>query len=439
MSFTLVGILAVLGLLVLLAAGLPIAIDFLVMGFMGALVLMGLEPALSLMGETMYYSIATPTFCVLPLFILMGSFASRGGFAKRAYESVHKIAARLPGSLAIATSFGCAAFAAICGSSLATATIFGRIAYPEMMKYKYDKTFALGSIASSGTFACMIPPSGMFILFAIFTEQSVGKLFMAGVIPGIITACTYATSMFIRAKFKPHLAPMVPDEMRIRVKDRVVAAGQMWPILVLATTVIGGIYSGVFTPTEAGAAGAFGALLFGWLDGKLRKTSAVKDALRETAHTTAMLFFIIVTALFFSRFLAISRIPFHLSEFIQSWEVHRSVIFITVLGFWFILGMLIVQAAVFALTLPILFPIVVDLGYDPIWFCVIAMKLNEIAGVTPPVGLNAYGLAGATGDDTRVEDVFVGVWPFVLCDLIVLALLMAFPKIATFLPNMMLG
>lgn len=439
MDFTLIGILGVVALLALLAVGLPISIDFLVVGFVGTMLLLGLDPALSLMGETMYYSIASPTFCVLPLFILMGSFAARGGFAKRAYQGVHIMAARIPASLAIATSFGCAVFGSICGSSLATATVFGRIAYPEMMKYNYDKTFALGSIACSGTFACMIPPSGMFILFAIFTEQSVGKLFIAGIIPGLITACVYAISMFIRAKIKPQLAPVVPEELQIRLKDRMVATTQMFPIFVLSAAVIGGMYTGMFTPTEAGAVGALGTLIFGHLDGKLRKLPVIQEALRETAHTTAMLFFIIITALFFSRFLAVSRIPILIAEFIQGWEVNRYMVLAIVIALWFILGMLIVQAAVFALTLPILFPIIVSLGFDPIWFCVVAMKLNEIAGVTPPVGLNCYGLAGATGENTRIEEVFAGVWPFVLCDLIVLALLIAFPSIITFLPATMMG
>lgn len=439
MDFMTVGLLAIIALLVLLGLGVHIGIDFLVVGFFGTVLLIGWEAALSLLGDTLYYSIATPTFCVLPLFILMGSFATRGGFAKQAYENVHKIASGIPGSLAIATSFGSAVFAAICGSSLATATIFGKLALPEMKKYNYDKRFALGSIAASGTFACMIPPSGMFIMFAIFTEQSVGRLFMAGIVPGIITAVVYGASMFLRAKFNPSLAPMAEEEKNVKMSDRTRAFGKMWPIFTLAFIVIGGIYSGIFTSTEAGAAGALGTLVFGLWQGPLRRLKAVKSALRESAHTTTMLFFIIITALFFSRFLAVTRIPFELADFLQSWDVHRFVILASILALWLILGTLVVQAAVFALTLPILFPVIVSLGYDPIWFCVIAMKLNEIAGVTPPVGLNAFGLAGVAGDGTKVEDVFGGVYPFILCDILVVILLFAFPDLVLFLPNAMLG
>lgn len=439
MDFTTVGVLAIVALLALLGLGVHIGIDFLLVGFFGTVLLLGFEASLSLLGETLYYSIATPTFCVLPLFILMGSFATRGGFAKQAYENVHKIASGIPGSLAIATSFGSAAFAAICGSSLATVSIFGKLALPEMEKYKYDKKFALGSIASSGTFACMIPPSGMFILFAIFTEQSVGRLFMAGIVPGIITAVVYGSSMFLRAKLNPVLAPVTAEEKTVTMGARTIALVKMWPIFALALVVIGGIYTGIFTSTEAGAAGALGTLIFGLWQGPLRRLTLVKAALRESAHTTSMLFFIIITALFFSRFLAVTRIPFDLADFLQGWDMPRFVILASVLLLWLILGMLVVQAAVFALTLPILFPVIVSLGYDPVWFCVIAMKLNEIAGVTPPVGLNAFGLAGVAGDGTKVEDVFGGVYPFILCDIFVVILLFTFPDLVLFLPNAMLG
>ncbi len=439
MDFTIVGILGIISLLVLLGLGVHLVIDFLIVALVGTSLLIGLKPALSMLGDTLYYSIASPTFCVLPLFILMGSFAARGGFASTAYENAHILAARIPASLAIATSFGSAIFASICGSSLATATIFGKLAYPQMKKYGYDKFFTLGSISSSGTFACMIPPSGMFILFAIFTEQSVGRLFMAGIIPGLLTATIYAISMIVRAKMNPTLAPVVPSEKDVTVKNRFQALGRMWPIFFLATLVIGGIYSGIFTSTEAGAAGALGALVFGLWQGKLRRMKEVKGALRESARTTSMLMFIIIAALYFSKFLALTQIPTQLADFLQNWDVPPLVILTCIMGVWLVLGMFIVQAAVFALTLPILFPVVVALGYDPVWFCVIAMKLNEIAGVTPPVGLNAFGLAGVTGDGTKVEDVFMGVWPFILCDVIVLIMLFLFPQIVLYLPNAMLG
>lgn len=435
MDFTLIGIIGIAVLLFLLFCGLHMGVDFILVGLLGLTLLINFNAAMSLLGETLYNAIASPTFCVLPLFILMGSFASKGGFAEMAYSNVHKICARLPGALAIATSFGCAVFASICGSTIATATIFGRLAYPEMKRYKYDDSYSLGAIACSGSFACMIPPSGMFILFAIFTEQSVGKLFLAGILPGLLTAVVYAVSMCLRAKLYPHLAPMHPDEFKVTPMDRTKAFFRLWPILLLASMVIGGIYTGIFTANEAGAVGALGTLLFGLIYGKLRKVEAVRSSLRETASTTAMLFFIIIAAMYFSRFLAMTRIPTDLSNFLASWHVHRHIVFMCVIALWFLLGMVIYQAAVFALTLPIIFPVLVNLGYEPVWICVVAMKLNEIAGITPPVGINAFALAGVT--DSRVEQVFKGVLPFILCDVIVIVMLFLWPQIALFLPENM--
>ena len=435
MDFTLIGILGISALLLLLFCGLHMGVDFILVGLVGLTVLINFQAAMSLLGETLYNAVASPTFCVLPLFILMGAFASRGGFAELAYSNVHKICARLPGALAIATSFGCAVFASICGSTIATATIFGRLAYPEMKRYNYERSYSLGAIACSGSFACMIPPSGMFILFAIFTEQSVGKLFLAGIIPGVVTAVVYAASMYLRAKFHPHLAPIHPDEYKVTPRDRARAAVGLWPIILLASMVIGGIYTGIFTANEAGAVGAAGALLFGVAYGKLRRIEPIRSSLRETAKTTAMLFFIIIAAMYFSRFLTMTRIPTDLANFLASWQVHPHIVFICVISVWFFLGMVIYQAAVFALTLPIIFPVLVSLGYEPIWICVVAMKLNEIAGITPPVGINAFALSGVT--DSRVEDVFKGVIPFILCDVIVIIMLFLWPDMALYLPNHM--
>ncbi|GAH71659.1 unnamed protein product, partial [marine sediment metagenome] len=255
--------LAIIGFGALLALGVHIAICFLIVGLASSVVLVGLNPSLSLLGETMYYSIAVPGFSALPLFILMGAFAVRSGFAKRAFDAVQKIAARLPGSLAIATCFGCAAFGTVSGSSLATSAVFGRIALPEMERYNYKKSLACGSIAAAGTFAGMIPPSLMFIVYAIFTEQSVGKLFMAGILPGLITAVVYSLSIIVRVRRSPELAPMVIVEKRITWRDKLLSLGQMWSILLLALLVLGGIYTGLFSCTEAAAAGAIATLTLG--------------------------------------------------------------------------------------------------------------------------------------------------------------------------------
>ena len=434
----LISIIAVILLLLLLATGLHISINFLLVGFASIVALLGIKPALSLLGQTMYYSIATPTFAALPLFVLMGAFAARGGFAKKAYKSMYILTSKLPGSLAVATSFGCAFFGAICGSSLATAAIFGRIALPEMERYKYDKSFSLGTIASSGSFASMIPPSSGLIIYALFTDQSIGKMFLAGIVPGIFTAIVYSLSIIIRVKLNPKLAPRMADQ-EFTMKEKIVAIKDAWPIILLIFIVLGGIYSGVFTPTEAAAAGALATLFLGIQQGKLNKLSLIKEAIRESAQTCSMIFMIIIGALFFARFVALGQLTDRIAYAVQSWDMQREIILGGILIIWFFLGMILIPTGIKALTLPIIFPIIVSLGYNPIWFGIITQKLSEIAVVTPPVGLNVYTLKGVAGKGTSIEEVFKGIWPFVLCDVVVLIFLLVFPKITLFLPNLLLG
>jgi len=434
-----VGIVSIVLLLIFLGLGFQIGLNFLLVGVISGTLIIGFNRTLILLGETMYYSIASPTFASLPLFVLMGAFATRGGFAKRAFEGVYKATAGLPGSLAIATCYSCAAFGAISGSSLATAAVFGKLVLPEMARYKYNKSLALGCIAAAGTFAAMIPPSIGFIVYAMFTNQSVGRLFAAGILPGIITATVYSVSIIYRVKKNPELAPLIADEKKITIKQKIFALKKTGPILTLALIVLGGLYSGLFTITEAAAAGAFATLIFGIRLGKLGKLEYFKQSLRESAQITSMLFIIIIGAMFYSRILSLTRIPVELSILLQGWDVPRVFILGGILLMWFILGMIMNPTSIYALTLPIIFSTVTRLGYDPIWFGVIACKLGEIAAVTPPVGLNVYVLKGVAGKDSTIEEVFSGIWPFVVCDIIVLILLIAFPQITLFLPSLLLG
>ncbi len=433
-----IGIFSIILLFLLLASSLHIAVNFFLVGFITSAILLSLNAALSLLGQTMYYSIATPSFTALPLFVLMGAFASNSGFAKRVYDGIHTATSGFPGSLGITTCFGCAAFGAVSGSSLAASAIFGRIALPEMKRHKYDRSFSLGTIAAAGTFAAMIPPSAMFIIYAIFTEQSVGKLFMAGIIPGLITAAVYAVSIIIRVRNNPSLAPQIAEADSITLNRRFLSLVQMWPIVILASIVLGGIYSGIFTPTEAGAAGAFATLILGIFLGKLKNLNYIKDALKSSAQTTSMIFLIIVGALFYTRVLAITRIPTELSELIMAWDLPNAAVLFLILVIWFLLGMIIIPTGICALTLPIIYPIIVQLGYNPIWFGVIVLKLMEIAAVTPPVGLNVFTLKGVADKDTTIEEIYKGIWPFIICDLVVLVFLIIFPEIVLFLPDLMM-
>ena len=433
------GIFSLLFFLVMIAAGAHIIVAFLLVGFAVTVSILGFNPAINLLGQTMYHAIATPNFTVLPLFILMGAFAERAGFAKEAYDAVGVVTKKLPGSIGIATCFASAFFGALSGSSLASAAIFGRLALPEMERHNYEKSFSLGCIASAGTFASMIPPSGMLILLAILTDQSVGVLFMAGIIPGLLTATVYAISIIIRVVRKPSLAPGMEFEKHYSFSEKFKLIFNIWPVLLLILVVLGGIYTGVFTPTEAAAAGSFLTLIIGMQKGYLRKLSEIRDALKSSAKTTSMIFAIMVGALYFGRVLALTRLPSNLGEYIIQLSVPGIVVIISIFAIYFLLGMFIPPAGFFAITIPIFFPLVLALDYNPIWFCIASMKLSEIAAVSPPVGLNAFTLKGIAGKGTSIEEVFTGVGPFILCDIIVLVMLMIFPSISLFLPDLYLG
>jgi len=442
MDLTTAGILCILLLLVLMGTSLNIGLAFILSGFVTSMLLLGPKGVLSLLGQSAYFSVASPTWACIPLFILMGSFAARGGYAARAYNGVYALASGLKGSLAIATSFGCAVFGAISGSSIATTAIFGKMALPEMNRLGYDKSFSTGCIASAGTFASMIPPSFMMVIYALFTQQSVGKLFAAGVVPGILTAVAYAFLIVYRVRRNPALAPDRPRAAGVHDRaERWRHVWGMWPVIVIAFTVMGGLYAGFFTPTEAAAAGAVITLLFGWAQGTLRRLETVVAAMKESANTTAMLFLINVGALFYSRVLAITRVPTELSMLLDRLDVPPFVILLGVIVLMFLLGMIMVPIGIYALTLPIVFPILVSLGYDPIWFGVIALKMTEIGAITPPVGLNVYAMKGVIPkeDNISLEDIFRGIWPFCACEIVILFVLVMFPSLSTWLPELLLG
>jgi tripartite ATP-independent transporter DctM subunit len=441
MDFILAGTLCIALLLLLMSIGLQIGLSFLLSGFVVSYLLLGFDGSVSLLGQASYFSIATPTWGAIPLFILMGAFASNGGLAQRAYDGVHALAHRLPGSLLIATCFSCGVFGAISGSSIATTAIFGRMALPEMNRLGYDKALSIGVIASAGTFASMIPPSMMMIIYALFTQQSIGKLFAAGILPGVITALAYAVLIVIMVKRNPALAPVLKAgaaERRISKRREV---GRMWPVLTIAFIVLGGLYSGVFTPTESAAAGALVSLFFAWYLKAFTKMSDVTGSMREAANITAMLFLINIGALFYSRVLAVTGLPSELTMYLQTANLPPLAILIGILLLFFLLGMIMVPVGIYALCLPIVMPILQSLGYDPIWFGVIALKLTEIGAITPPVGLNVFAIKGAVPKDMKVslEQVYKGCMPFLACDVFVLILLILFPAISLWLPGVLMN
>ena len=442
MDFLTGGILCIVLLLIVMTVGMQIGLAFLLGGAMVCVLLLGFDSTISLLGQSAYFSVAAPTWAAIPLFILMGAFASNGGLARRAYDGAHALSRRLPGSLMVATCLSCGVFGAVSGSSIATTAIFGKMALPQMNRLRYDKSLSVGCIASAGTFASMIPPSMMMVIYALFTQQSIGRLFAAGVIPGIITAGVYSVLIIAMVKRNPKLAPISEaaggDQGRLQQYRE---ALQMWPVFLIAFIVLGGLYGGVFTPTEAAAAGALVTLIYGWLSRGFRSLSDVTAAMQESANVTAMLFLINVGALFYSRVLAITRLPTEMTMMLQTWDVAPIFILMGIMAIMFFLGMIMVPIGIYALTLPIIMPLLTSLGYNPVWFGVIALKLTEIGAITPPVGLNVFAIKGVIPKEMKVslEQVYKGCLPFLLCDLVVLVVLVMFPQISLWLPNLLMG
>jgi tripartite ATP-independent transporter DctM subunit len=282
----------------------------------------------------------------------------------------------------------------------------------------------------------------MMIIYALYTEQSVGRLFAAGIIPGLITAVVYVVIIVLRVKMNPRLAPALKeDDHRITFKERSIEAFQIWPVVVIAVVVFGGIYSGLTTPTEAAATGSVITLLFGFLLRSIRKSDVIIKSMRDSANTTSMLFLTLIGAMFYSRILALTNLPNEMSMFLINWNVPAPVILFGVLMIMFTLGMIMVPVGIYALTLPIVFPLLVKLGYDPIWFGVICLKLTEIGSITPPVGINVYVMKGVIPKDQNIslEHIFKGIWPFLIADTIVLVILVAIPQLSIWLPNLIFG
>lgn len=415
-----------------LAFGMPIALALGVAGVIGLLMLGGPGLLFGVAQTTPYESVANFLLTTIPMFILMAEFMTASGITKTLFHAAHKWLGHLPGGLGIATVFAGAGLAAVSGSSTASAATLSASAVPEMKRYGYQTSFALGTVSIAGTLAIMIPPSIVLILYGILTETGVGDLLIAGIIPGILTALGYIVTIYIWAKVKPEVAPRIP--VRPSMKERLQSLKGIWPMMVLVIAVIGSIYAGLVTPTEAGAVGAFLAFLIA-LSMRTLNTQKVFQALSGTVRSTAMILTIVIGAMIFGYFLTITQFTQNLILYVQSLEISRWVIFAFVIILYLILGFFLDQIAILILTLPITFPLVTSLGFDPIWFGIIVTKTAEIGLVTPPVGMNVFVAAGAAG--VRTAEAFKGVFWFVITDLMILLILILFPGLSTWLPSMM--
>jgi len=421
-------------LVVFLFSGMPVGYALALVGFVGTSYVIGLKPGLATLGIIPFEAAKNYSYLAIPLFVLMGELCYAVGLSQDAYYAVHRWLGRLPGGLAMATIAGCAGFAAVSGTTAATAATMGTVALPEMKKYNYDDALATGTIATGGTLGIMIPPSITFIIYALVTEQSIGRLFIAGIIPGIILASMLMLYIYIRVRVAPHLGPPGP---KANLKEKMMALRGAWAILVLFIVVIGGIYGGIFTPYEAGAIGAAGALLIG-LFTKHLTWRAFNTALTNTVITTSLMLLMLIGAAIVSPFLAVSRLPMIVASSIAELELAPVVILMIILFSYTVLGCLMPNIPLLLLTIPLFFPIIVSLGYDPIWFGVIVVLLGEIAIITPPVGLNIYIVKGVA-PDVPLSTIFRGVLPFILILAVGMVILVAFPQLSTFLPTLMKG
>ena len=432
MSPMIVGIIGFIVIILLLLLNTPVAVAMGVVGVVGFGYLVGWSESLSILKTVPYLSLANYGMSVIPLFLLMGSFCFYAGISQELYRTAYKWLGHFRGGLAMATVGACASFAAVSGSSMATAGAMGTVALPEMKKYKYAASLATGCIAAGGTMGILIPPSTTLIVYGLLTEQSISKLFLAGIIPGILEAVFYIITISILCKRNPVLGP--PAE-KTSFEEKVVSLKGTYPVLLLFLLVMGGMYMGVFSPTEAGAIGAFGAFVFALAKRQLGRKN-LSSALLETGKSTSMLLIILVGAHIFGYFLSVSRLPFELSQIVAGLAVSRYIIFAAVLAVYLFLGCFMLPMPLIIVTIPVIFPLVLSLGFDPIWFGIIVVRICEIGQITPPVGLNIFVIRGVA-KDVPIGTIYRGVIPFIITDIFHLAMLVAFPQISLFLPNLM--
>ena len=412
----------------------PIAFAMFFVGFVGVTYLTSAGAALPVLARTAYEVSAYYPYTVIPLFIVMGGFAGSSGMTQELYGTFDKWLRRLPGGLSIATIGACAGFSAVSGSSVATAAAMGTVALPEMKRFGYNMRLATGSIAAGGTLGFLIPPSIGFVVYGMLTEQSIGKLLIAGVVPGLLLALAYIFIVIFLVQLNPHLAPSSPDPVPWKAKFSSLL--DIWEPLSIFIVVMGGIYLGFFTPTEAGAIGATMLFIVALFKRKLNVTT-MKEALQEAVRISVMVLFLVAGANVFSYFLALSTIPMAVSSWVAELEVSRYVILTIIIVIYLFLGCFLDAISMMVLTMPVIFPIILTLHFDPIWFGVIAVLMMEAGLITPPMGLNIFTVAGVA-KDIPVETIFRGVTPFLLAIFAVVFMITVFPKLALLLPAMML-
>lgn len=407
----------------------PIAISMGVVGLVG-IGLMRSWPAAIASSTTEILDVAKYTLSVVPLFVLMGNFVTRAGMSRELYRVAYTFIGHRRGGLAMSTIAACAGFGAICGSSIATTATMARVAMPEMRRFKYRDSFAAGSIAAGGTLGILIPPSVIMVLYAIMTEQSIGALFAAGVIPGLLATLFYMVAASVVTRRNPELGP---SGERSSWAERLRALRDIWGVLVLFAIVMGGMYGGWFTPTEAAGIGAMGGFLFALARGALTWPVLI-DVLMQSARTTAMLFTILIGASIFASFANFTTMPQDLKDFVEQFSIHPIAVIVAICAVYVVLGTAMEELSMILLTVPIFFPLITHLGFDPVWFGILIVCVVEIGMISPPVGMNVFVLRSVL-PDVPTGQIWKGVMPFLYADIVRLAVLIAFPVITLWLPR----
>ena len=429
MSPEIVGALGLAIMLLLMGLGMPIAFVMVLIGFVGLSILTSPTAALFMLSDNYYFQFSSYTMMVIPLFVLMGEIAFHSGMSKRIFHTAQTWFGFIPGGLAVATIGACAGFAAICGSSTATAATMGTVALPEMKKQNYDKAFSTGTVAAGGTLGILIPPSIVLIIYGTQTELSIGKLFIAGVLPGLMLSAIFVLGILIMCSFKPALGAAAPGTT---FRQKLESLSGTIEMALLFCLVIGGLLLGWFTPTEAAGIGAAGAIVIAVVRGSI-SWAAFKSALVGTTNTTAMVLMIMAGAMIFSRFLTVSTLPQNFAQWVGGLDASPNVILIGIMAVYIIGGCLMDALSFLIITINIFYPIIVNAGFDPIWFGVVIVILMETGAITPPVGLNVYVIKGIS-KEVELQDIFRGVLPYLMMMFLGLAILTIFPKIALFLP-----
>ena len=437
MSPTLIGILGILIMILMFLTRMPVAFVMATVGFVGFSVMITTDAGLVLLSRNIYETFDSYDLTTIPLFILMGQLGFNSGISKRLYDAGYKFLGSIRGGLAMATVTACTAFGAVCGSSPATAATMATVGLPEMKRYNYDDELATGSVASGGGIGMIMPPSVVLIIYGILTEQSIGALFVAGIFPALLVTLLFIICIYIRCRISPEQGPRGEH---FSWPEKFKSLLGLSETLIIFVLVIGGIFIGLFTPTEAAAIGAFGVLLIGVIRRQITWKGFIKS-LMETLRTSCMVLMLIAGAVIFGKFLAVTRIPFEIAGWVSGLAISPVLVLAVILVIYFFGGCFMDALAFVTLTVPIFFPVVMELGYDPVWFGIIIVMVTEMGVITPPVGINVYVVYGVAknvlDEGVALEKIFKGIFPFLIAVIIGVLIMIIFPQIIMYLPNLM--